>query len=147
VSECDREASLINEEAMIQSGLLSQINKSLKNREKPQVDLTLSDSTLNLVRQCDFPVPLRCRKTSDKVFVVFFLPLSEPVRRFSSCSMDFSQQIAQVVLFLFLPVFLNCMIITSNPPTSFPPKTNKSWGVCRLEEKLDWKELTISYTT
>jgi len=29
-------------------------------------------------------------------------PLSEPVRRFSSCSTDFSQQIAQVVLFLFL---------------------------------------------
>ena len=29
-------------------------------------------------------------------------PLSEPVRRFSSCSTDFGQQIAQVVLFLFL---------------------------------------------
>jgi hypothetical protein len=29
-------------------------------------------------------------------------PLSEPVRRFSSCSTDFSQRIAQVVLFLFL---------------------------------------------
>jgi hypothetical protein len=29
-------------------------------------------------------------------------PLSELVRCFSSCSMDFSQQIAQVVLFLFL---------------------------------------------
>jgi len=29
-------------------------------------------------------------------------PLSEPVWRFSSCIMDFGQQIAQVVLFLFL---------------------------------------------
>jgi hypothetical protein len=68
--------------------------------------LTLSDPTLNLVRQYDFPVPLRCRKTSDAVFVESVRPLSEPVRRFSSCSTDFSQQIAQVVLFLFLYVFL-----------------------------------------
>jgi hypothetical protein len=60
----------------------------------------------NLVRQYDFPVLLRCRKTSDKVFVVFIRPLSEPVRRFSSCSTDFSQQVAQTVLFLFLYVFL-----------------------------------------
>jgi hypothetical protein len=60
----------------------------------------------NLVRQYDFPVPLRCRKTSDTVFVAFVRPLSEPVRRFSSCSVDFSEQIAQVVLFLFLHDFL-----------------------------------------
>jgi hypothetical protein len=94
--------------------------------------LTLSDPTSNLVRQYDFPVPLRCRTTSDTVFVAFVRPLSEPVRRFSSCSMDFSQQIAHVVLFLFLHVslFWNCRIITSNPPTSLPSKTNKSWGVC-----------------
>jgi hypothetical protein len=39
-------------------------------------------------------------------FVAFVCPLSEPVRRFSSCSTDFNQQIAQVVLFLFLHVFL-----------------------------------------
>jgi hypothetical protein len=39
-------------------------------------------------------------------FFAFVRPLSEPVRRFSSCSTDFSQQIAQVVLFLFLFVFL-----------------------------------------
>jgi hypothetical protein len=64
--------------------------------------LTLSDPTSNLVRQYDFRVPLRCRKTSDTVFVAFVCPLSEPVRRFSSCSTDFSQQVAQVVLFLFL---------------------------------------------
>jgi hypothetical protein len=32
-------------------------------------------------------------------------PMSEPVRRFSSCSTDFSQQIAQVVHFLFLSRF------------------------------------------
>jgi hypothetical protein len=68
--------------------------------------LTLSDPTSYLVRQYDFPVLLRCRKTSDMVFVAFVRPLSEPVRRFSSCSTDFSQQIAQVVLFLFLHVFL-----------------------------------------
>jgi hypothetical protein len=94
--------------------------------------LNLSDPTSNLVRQYNFPFPHRCRKTSDTVFVAFGRPLSELVRRFSSCSTDFSQQIAQVVLFLLLHVFLfqNCGIITSNPPTSFPPKTNKSWGVC-----------------
>jgi hypothetical protein len=68
--------------------------------------LTLSDPTSDLVRQHDFPVLLRCRKTSDAVFVAFVRPLSEPVRRFSSCSTDFSQQVAQVVLFLFLHVFL-----------------------------------------
>jgi hypothetical protein len=39
-------------------------------------------------------------------FVAFVRPLSEPVRRFSLCSTDFSQQRAQVVLFLFLHVFL-----------------------------------------
>jgi hypothetical protein len=94
--------------------------------------LTLSDPTLNLIRQYDFPVLLRCRKTSNVVFVAFVRPLSEPVWRFSSCSTDFSQQMVQVVLFLFLYVFFfeNCRIITSNPPTSFSPKTSKSWGVC-----------------
>jgi hypothetical protein len=40
------------------------------------------------------------------VFVAFVRPLSEPDRRFSSCSTGFSQQTAQVVLFLFLNVFL-----------------------------------------
>jgi hypothetical protein len=40
-------------------------------------------------------------------FVAFVRPLSEPVRRFSLHSTDFSQQIAQIVLlFLFLHVFL-----------------------------------------
>jgi hypothetical protein len=68
--------------------------------------LTLSDPMSNLVRQYDFPVPLWCRKASDTIFVAFVRPLSEPVRRFSSCSTDFSQQIAQVVLFLFLYGFL-----------------------------------------
>jgi len=29
------------------------------------VALTLSDPTSDLVRNCDFPVPLQCRKTSD----------------------------------------------------------------------------------
>jgi hypothetical protein len=68
--------------------------------------LTLSDPTSNLVRQYDFPVPLWCRKTSDTVFVAFVCPLSEPVWCFSSCSTGFSQQTAQVVLFLILYVFL-----------------------------------------
>jgi hypothetical protein len=72
----------------------------------PYTALTLSDPTSDLVRQYDFPVLLRCRKTSDTVFVAFVRPLSETVRRFSSCSTKFSQQIAQVVLFLFLHVFL-----------------------------------------
>jgi hypothetical protein len=68
--------------------------------------LTLSDPASNLVRQYDFPVMLQCRKMSDTVFVAFVHPLSEPVERFSSCSTDFSQQIVQVVLFLFLYAFL-----------------------------------------
>jgi hypothetical protein len=68
--------------------------------------LTLSDPTSDLVRQYDFLFLLRCRKTSDTVFVAFVCPLSEPARRSSSCSTDFSQQIAQVELFLFLHVFL-----------------------------------------
>jgi hypothetical protein len=68
--------------------------------------LTLSDPTSDLVRHYDFPIPLRCQKTSDTIFVAFVRPLSEPVRRFSTCSTDFSQQIAQVVLILFLRVFL-----------------------------------------
>jgi hypothetical protein len=98
--------------------------------------LTLSDPTSDFVRQYDFPVLPRCRKMSDTVFVAFVRPLSEPVRRFSSCSTDFSQQIAQVVLFLFVHAFLfwNCRIIASNPPTSLPPKINKNWGVCGWEK-------------
>jgi hypothetical protein len=66
--------------------------------------LNLSDPTSDLVRQYDFLVLLRYRKMSDTV-VVFVRPLSEHVRRFSSCSTDFSQQIAQVVLSLFLHFF------------------------------------------
>jgi hypothetical protein len=58
------------------------------------VVLTLFDPTSDLVRQYDFPVLLRCRKSSYTVFVAFVRPLSEPVRRFSSCSTDFNQQIA-----------------------------------------------------
>jgi hypothetical protein len=54
--------------------------------------LTLSDPTLNLIRHYDFPVPLRCQKTSDTIFVAFVRSLSEPVRRFSSCSTDFSRR-------------------------------------------------------
>jgi hypothetical protein len=68
--------------------------------------LTPSDPTSDLVRQYDFPVVLRCQKMYDTVLVAFVRPLSEPVQRFSSRNMDFSQQIAQVVLFLFLYVFL-----------------------------------------
>jgi hypothetical protein len=65
--------------------------------------LTLSDPTSDLVRHCDFPLPLRCRVTSDTFLccVCAPAPLSEPVRHFPSCTTDFSQQVAQVVLFLF----------------------------------------------
>jgi hypothetical protein len=70
-----------------------------------KLTLTISNPTSNLVREYDFPVPLSCRKTSDTVFVAFVRPLAEPVRRISSRITDFSQQIAQVVLFLFLHVF------------------------------------------
>jgi hypothetical protein len=59
----------------------------------------------DLVRRYDFPGLLQCRKTSDTIFIAFVRPLSEPVRRFSSSSTDLSQQIAQVVLFLYLRVF------------------------------------------
>jgi hypothetical protein len=68
--------------------------------------LSLSDPTSDLVRQYDFPVLFRCRKTSDTVFVAFVCSLSDPVRRLFSCSRDFSQQIAQVVLFLYFHAFL-----------------------------------------
>jgi hypothetical protein len=98
--------------------------------------VNLSDSTSNLFRQYAFPVLPRCRKTSDMVFVSFVGPVSEPVRLFSLCSTDCSQQIAQVVLFLFIHDFFNCRIITSNPPTSLPHKTNKSWGVCGWQNNL-----------
>jgi hypothetical protein len=75
-------------------------------QNKFAITLTLSDPSSNLVREYDFPVPLRCRKTSDTIFVAFVCPLSEPVRRFSSCSTDFNQRVLQVVHFLFLYVFL-----------------------------------------
>jgi hypothetical protein len=68
--------------------------------------LTLSDPTSDLVRQYDFRVLLWCRMTSDVVLVAFVCPLSEHVQCFSSYSMDFSHQLVQVVLFLFLHVFL-----------------------------------------
>jgi hypothetical protein len=94
--------------------------------------LTLSEPTSDLVRQYDFPVLFGCRKMSDTAFVAFVRPLSEPVRRFSSCSTDFSQQIAQVVLFLYLHAFLfyNCRIITSNSPSK---QVSKEWSkyVCK----------------
>jgi hypothetical protein len=44
-----------------------------------KVLLTFSDPTSDLGRQYDFPVLLRCRKTSETVFVAFVRPLSEPV--------------------------------------------------------------------
>jgi hypothetical protein len=82
------------------------VHKAATSSRTKAKNLTLSDPTSDLVRQYDFPVPLRCRKTSDTGFVAFLRPLSEPVRRFSSCSTDFSQQIMKAVLFLFRYVFL-----------------------------------------
>ena len=65
--------------------------------------LILSDPRSDLAREYDFPVPLRCRKTSDTVFVVFARStVGACPALFSSRSTDFSQQIAQAVLFLFL---------------------------------------------
>jgi hypothetical protein len=61
-----------------------------RGRRRVETVLTLSDPTSDLVRQYNFPVLLRCRKTSYTVFAAFVRPLSEPVRRFSSCSTDFS---------------------------------------------------------
>jgi hypothetical protein len=69
--------------------------------------LTLSNPTLKLVWQYDFPVPLQCRKTSDTVFVAFVRRLSKPVQRFSSCSKDFSQQIVQVVYSFCFSMFFS----------------------------------------
>jgi hypothetical protein len=69
--------------------------------------LTLSDPTSDLVRHYDFPVPLQCRKTSDTFFVAFVLLL-----RCRSLSDAFPH-----------------VVRTRNPPTSFQPKINKSWGV------------------
>jgi hypothetical protein len=56
----------------------TEINKynNKHQTEERVISLTLSDPTSNLVRQYDFPVPIRCRKTSDAVFVAFALPLS-----------------------------------------------------------------------
>ena len=67
------------------------------------IRLTLSDPMSGLIQYYDFPLPLRCRVTSDTFFcyVCAPAPLPEPVRRFSSCSMDFSQQLAQVTTLLF----------------------------------------------
>jgi hypothetical protein len=88
-------------------GLNCTIKMGLQEAEYKGMDwINLSDPTSDFLRQYDFPVLLRCRKTSDTVFVAFVCPLSESVRRFSLCSTDFSQQIAQVLLFLFLHVFL-----------------------------------------
>jgi hypothetical protein len=86
-------------------GVTARVENCIPPEKKSRKISTLSDPTSDLVRQDDFPVLLRCRKTSDTVFVAFVFPLSEPFRRFSSCSTDFSQQIAQVVLFLLLHVF------------------------------------------
>jgi hypothetical protein len=47
-----------------------------KNLVCMQAILTLSDPTSDLVRHYDFPVPLRCRKTSDTVFVAFVVVCS-----------------------------------------------------------------------
>jgi hypothetical protein len=73
---------------------------------------------------------------------------------FSSCSTDSSQQIVQVVLFLLMFFSFKTMIITSNTPTSFLPKINKSWGVCGWQKnwigkgsafKASWKTVILIY--
>jgi hypothetical protein len=94
--------------AFLTTHLTSILLLSRETKKKPVSFsiLTISDLKSDLVCLYVFPVLLWCRKTSDAVFVAFVRPLSEPVRRFSSCSTDFSQQISQGVLFLYLHVFL-----------------------------------------
>jgi hypothetical protein len=73
---------------------------------------------------------------------VFVRPLSEPVRHFSSCSTDFSQHIAQVVLFLFLRVFsfktVGQLQVIHQP--FYCPKQIRA-GEYAVGRKLDWKGL------
>jgi hypothetical protein len=82
-----------------------QISQLIK-KEKSSNLLTLSDPTSALVWQYDFPVLLQCRKMSDTFLLRLFTRCRSLSDAFSSCSTDFSQQIAQVVLFLSLHVFL-----------------------------------------
>jgi hypothetical protein len=49
-------------------------NSCKEFHENTAEGLTLSDPTLKLVRQYDFPVSLRCRKTSDTGFVALGSP-------------------------------------------------------------------------
>jgi hypothetical protein len=49
-----------------------------------------------------------------------------PTLWFSCCIVLYCILSVYVCVFLFK----NCSIITSNTPSSFPPKINKSWGVC-----------------
>jgi hypothetical protein len=54
-------------------------------------------------------------------------------RRFSSCITDFSQQMAQVVLFRFAFMFFSFKPVGQlqvTPKPLFRPKLNKKWGVC-----------------
>jgi hypothetical protein len=77
-----------------------------KAASSARCQLTLSDPTSDLVRQYDFSSSAPMSEDVRRGFCCVCSPGSEPVRRFSSCSTAFSQQIAQVVLFLFLHVFL-----------------------------------------
>ena len=81
---------------------------------------------------------------------IFVAPalLSEPVRCFSSCSTDFGQQTAQVVLFLFLgrPCVLmwtgDCALY-SHGCACRKKAGIQELGSMRLAEKLDWKGLIL----
>jgi hypothetical protein len=76
--------------------ILSEVLTLLWSNYWVYIALTLSDPTSDLVRNwfsCSAPMSEDVRH----VFVCALAPLSEPARRFSSCT-DFSQQIAQVVL-------------------------------------------------
>jgi hypothetical protein len=66
--------------------------------------LTLSDPVSDLVQHTIFLFrsDVRRRPTRYFCYICSPAPLSEPVRHFSWRSSDFSQQIAQVVLFLFV---------------------------------------------
>jgi hypothetical protein len=83
---------------------------------------------------------------SEDVRHIFVAPalLSDPVRRFSSCSTDFAQHIAQIVLFLFLgrPCVLmwtgNCALYLRDCACR-KMAGMKSWGVCGWQKNWNGK--------
>jgi hypothetical protein len=70
-----------------------------------KINLNFPVHTSEDVRQYVFPVPIRCRETSDTGFVAYVYPLSQPAQRFSQCRKDFIHLIAHVLRLLFSMFF------------------------------------------